>query len=66
MYANNFFFLIPGSLTDEGQQYCCRLVEMDSKSGPGLIGLGIKALQDKQYEDAVRNLTEGKRVAGSI
>ena len=48
-----------GSLTDEGAQYCCRLVEMDSKSGPGLIGLGIKALQDKKYEDAVRNLTEG-------
>ncbi|XP_061045438.1 superkiller complex protein 3 isoform X2 [Eubalaena glacialis] len=48
-----------GSLTDEGEQYCCRLVEMDSKSGPGLIGLGIKALQDKKYEDAVRKLTEG-------
>ncbi|XP_065731102.1 superkiller complex protein 3 [Phocoena phocoena] len=48
-----------GSLTDEGEQYCCRLVEMDSKSGLGLIGLGIKALQDKKYEDAVRSLTEG-------
>ncbi|XP_045354481.1 tetratricopeptide repeat protein 37 [Leopardus geoffroyi] len=48
-----------GSLTDEGQQYCRRLVEMDSKSGPGFIGLGIKALQDRKYEDAVRNLTEG-------
>ncbi|XP_027461743.1 tetratricopeptide repeat protein 37 isoform X2 [Zalophus californianus] len=48
-----------GSLTDEGQQYFSRLVEMDSKSGPGFIGLGIKALQDKKYEDAVRNLTEG-------
>ncbi|XP_057594875.1 SKI3 subunit of superkiller complex protein [Hippopotamus amphibius kiboko] len=48
-----------GSLSDEGEQYCCRLVEMDSKSGPGLIGLGIKALQDKKYEDAVGNLTEG-------
>ncbi|ERE82792.1 tetratricopeptide repeat protein 37, partial [Cricetulus griseus] len=48
-----------GSLTDEGQQYCCKLVEMNSKSGPGLIGLGIKALQDKKYEDAVSRLTEG-------
>ncbi|XP_053519523.1 SKI3 subunit of superkiller complex protein [Artibeus jamaicensis] len=48
-----------GNLTVEGQQYCCRLVEMDSKSGPGLIGLGIIALQEKKYEDAVRNLTEG-------
>lgn len=66
MYANNFFFLIPGSLTDEGQQYCCRLVGMDSKSGPGLIGLGIKALQDKKYEDAVRNLTEGKDTVDSM
>lgn len=32
---------------------------MNSKSGPGLIGLGIKALQDKKYEDAVSHLTEG-------
>ncbi|XP_054993205.1 SKI3 subunit of superkiller complex protein [Sorex araneus] len=48
-----------GNLTDEGHQYCCRLVEMDSKSGPGLIGLGIKAFQDKKYEDAARNLAEG-------
>ncbi|XP_004841751.1 tetratricopeptide repeat protein 37 isoform X2 [Heterocephalus glaber] len=32
---------------------------MNSKSGPGLIGIGIKALQDKKYEEAVRNLTEG-------
>lgn len=35
---------------------------MDPQSGTGLIGLGIKALQDKKYEDAVRNLTEGKWV----
>lgn len=35
-------------------------MEIDSKSGPGLIGLGIKALQDKKYEGAVKNLTEGK------
>jgi superkiller protein 3 len=33
---------------------------MNSKSGPGLIGLGIKALQEKKYEDSVRKLTEGK------
>lgn len=48
-----------GSLTVEGQQYCCKLVEMNPKSSPGLIGLGIKALEDKKYEDAIRNLTEG-------
>ncbi|XP_010587819.1 superkiller complex protein 3 isoform X2 [Loxodonta africana] len=48
-----------GSFTDEAHQYCCRLVEMDSRSGPGLIGFGIKALQDKNCEDAIKNLTEG-------
>uniref|UniRef100_A0A8C6RPJ8 SKI3 subunit of superkiller complex n=1 Tax=Nannospalax galili TaxID=1026970 RepID=A0A8C6RPJ8_NANGA len=48
-----------GSITDEGQQYYCKLVELNSKSGPGLIGLGIKALQDKKYEDAISNITEG-------
>lgn len=57
---------MPGILTDEGQQYCCRLVEMDSKSGPGLIGLGIKALQDKKYEDADKNLREGKYIVDSL
>ncbi|XP_004586254.2 superkiller complex protein 3 isoform X1 [Ochotona princeps] len=50
-----------GCLTEEGQQYCCRLLEMDSKSGPGLIGLGVKALQDKKYEAAIQNLSEGLR-----
>ncbi|CAO2593153.1 Tetratricopeptide repeat protein 37 [Lemmus lemmus] len=53
------YLIESGSLTDEGQQYCCKLVEMNSKSGPGLIGLGVKALQDKKYEDAVSHLTEG-------
>ncbi|KAM6224563.1 superkiller complex protein 3 [Rhynchocyon petersi] len=52
-------FIGSGNFTDEAQQYCCRLLEMDSKSGPGLIGLGIKALQDKKFEDAITNLTEG-------
>lgn len=58
--------LIPGCLTEEGQQYCCRLLEMDSKSGPGLIGLGVKALQDKKYEAAIKNLSEGKCMVYSM
>ncbi|XP_075397402.1 superkiller complex protein 3 [Tenrec ecaudatus] len=48
-----------GCLTDEAQQYYCRLVEMDSRSGPGLIGLGLKASHDRKYEDAVKSLAEG-------
>lgn len=39
---------------------------MDPQSGAGLIGLGIKALQDKKYEDAVRYLTEGKCMVCSV
>ena len=39
---------------------------MDHQSGAGLIGLGIKALQDKKYEDAVRYLTEGKCMVCSV
>ncbi|XP_055459975.1 SKI3 subunit of superkiller complex protein [Psammomys obesus] len=53
------YLIESGSLIDEGQQYCCKLVEMNPKSGPGLIGLGVKALQNKKYEDAVNHLTEG-------
>nr|XP_004651671.2 tetratricopeptide repeat protein 37 [Jaculus jaculus]XP_044989526.1 tetratricopeptide repeat protein 37 [Jaculus jaculus]XP_044989527.1 tetratricopeptide repeat protein 37 [Jaculus jaculus] len=52
-------FIESGNITEEGQQYCCKLVEMNSKSGLGLIGLGTKALQDRKYSDALRNLEEG-------
>ncbi|XP_068941225.1 superkiller complex protein 3 isoform X1 [Petaurus breviceps papuanus] len=52
-----------GSFTDEALQYCYQLVEKNSESGPGLIGLGIKALQDKKYEDAAKNLTEGLKLS---
>ncbi|KAG8456369.1 hypothetical protein GDO86_002230 [Hymenochirus boettgeri] len=40
---------------------CCysRLVELDPMSGPGLIGMGIKALQEKNYELALENLSKG-------
>nr|XP_009682805.1 PREDICTED: tetratricopeptide repeat protein 37 isoform X2 [Struthio camelus australis] len=32
---------------------------MDSSSGPGIIGSGIKCLQERKYEEAVKSLTEG-------
>ncbi|XP_076854203.1 tetratricopeptide repeat protein 37 isoform X2 [Brachyhypopomus gauderio] len=40
---------------------CCytRLLEMDPVSSVGHFGLGVKALQDKKYEDAVKNFCHG-------
>ncbi|XP_042711758.2 superkiller complex protein 3 isoform X1 [Chrysemys picta bellii] len=52
-------FIQSGSFTEEALHCCCRLMEMDSSSSPGLIGLGIKFLQEKKYEEAVKSLTEG-------
>uniref|UniRef100_A0A8C3RN06 Tetratricopeptide repeat domain 37 n=1 Tax=Chelydra serpentina TaxID=8475 RepID=A0A8C3RN06_CHESE len=52
-------FIQSGSFTEEALRCCCRLMEMDSSSSPGLIGLGIKFLQEKKYEEAVKSLTEG-------
>ncbi|XP_031216549.1 tetratricopeptide repeat protein 37 isoform X2 [Mastomys coucha] len=60
------YLIDSGSLTDEGHQYCCKLVEMNSKSGPGHIGLGIIALQDKKYEDAVSHLTEALKTLDNL
>uniref|UniRef100_A0A452HAI7 Uncharacterized protein n=1 Tax=Gopherus agassizii TaxID=38772 RepID=A0A452HAI7_9SAUR len=54
-------FIQSGDFTEEALRCCCRLMEMDSSSSPGLIGLGIKFLQEKKYEEAVKRLTEGKR-----
>uniref|UniRef100_A0A8C3RLX6 Tetratricopeptide repeat domain 37 n=1 Tax=Chelydra serpentina TaxID=8475 RepID=A0A8C3RLX6_CHESE len=56
-------FIQSGSFTEEALRCCCRLMEMDSSSSPGLIGLGIKFLQEKKYEEAVKSLTEGKHVS---
>uniref|UniRef100_A0A8C0JB40 SKI3 subunit of superkiller complex n=1 Tax=Chelonoidis abingdonii TaxID=106734 RepID=A0A8C0JB40_CHEAB len=51
-------FIQSGDFTEEALRCCCRLMEMDSSSSPGLIGLGIKFLQEKKYEEAVKRLTE--------
>uniref|UniRef100_A0A8C8SDS5 Tetratricopeptide repeat domain 37 n=1 Tax=Pelusios castaneus TaxID=367368 RepID=A0A8C8SDS5_9SAUR len=52
-------FIQSGSFTEEALHCCCRLMEMDSSSSLGLIGLGIKSLQEKKYEEAAKSLTEG-------
>ncbi|XP_054842849.1 SKI3 subunit of superkiller complex protein [Eublepharis macularius] len=52
-------FIQSGSFTEEALDCCHKLLNIDSRSGPALIGLGIQSLQEKKYEDASRNLTEG-------
>uniref|UniRef100_A0A8D0BF23 SKI3 subunit of superkiller complex n=1 Tax=Salvator merianae TaxID=96440 RepID=A0A8D0BF23_SALMN len=48
-----------GGLTEEGLNCCLKLLEIDSRNGPALIGLGIQSLQDKKYDEAEKNLSEG-------
>uniref|UniRef100_A0A4W3JSB0 SKI3 subunit of superkiller complex n=1 Tax=Callorhinchus milii TaxID=7868 RepID=A0A4W3JSB0_CALMI len=36
-----------------------RLNKMEPNNGPSLIGLGIKAMQEKKYEEAAKSITEG-------
>lgn len=57
-----FFFLKAGTLSEEALQYISKLLEMDASSGPGIIGFGVKCLQEKKYKEAIKSLTEGKGV----
>ncbi|NXI52581.1 TTC37 protein, partial [Chloroceryle aenea] len=52
-------FLQSGTLSEEAQHCFSRLLEMDASSGPGIIGSGIKCLQEKKYKEAIKSLTEG-------
>ncbi|NWR58481.1 TTC37 protein, partial [Bucorvus abyssinicus] len=52
-------FVQSGTLSEEALQCFSRLSEMDASSGPGIIGFGIKCLQEKKYREAVKSLTEG-------
>ncbi|XP_053151889.1 SKI3 subunit of superkiller complex protein [Hemicordylus capensis] len=53
------YFIQSGSFTEEALNGYKKLLDIDSRSGPALIGLGIRFLQEKQYEEAEKNLTEG-------
>uniref|UniRef100_A0A8D2KVA6 Tetratricopeptide repeat domain 37 n=1 Tax=Varanus komodoensis TaxID=61221 RepID=A0A8D2KVA6_VARKO len=71
MYAavrkwQNWFDQFPpcllGIFTEESLKCCQKLLDIDSRSGPALIGLGIHFLQEKNYEEAEKKLTEGKEL----
>ncbi|XP_065717322.1 superkiller complex protein 3 isoform X2 [Patagioenas fasciata] len=52
-------FIQSGTLSEEALQYISKLLEMDASSGPGIIGFGVKCLQEKKYKEAIKSLTEG-------
>ncbi|KAK1174217.1 tetratricopeptide repeat protein 37-like isoform X1 [Acipenser oxyrinchus oxyrinchus] len=58
-------FIQTGCCSGEAVQYFSKLLEMDSVSGPGHIGLGITAFQDKKYQEAADSLTQGLKQTGS-
>uniref|UniRef100_A0A8B9I260 SKI3 subunit of superkiller complex n=1 Tax=Anser brachyrhynchus TaxID=132585 RepID=A0A8B9I260_9AVES len=56
-------FIESGVVSEEALHRFSKLLEMDSSSSPGIIGFGIKCLQEKKYEEAVKSLTEGLKKA---
>ncbi|KAJ8414949.1 hypothetical protein AAFF_G00024720 [Aldrovandia affinis] len=53
--------------SEEAAQCFMRLLEADADSGPGHIGLGVKALEEGKYEEAVKSLAVGlKRLRSSL
>lgn len=49
-----------GNLTEEALGCSQKLLDIDSRSGPALIILGIQSLQERNYNEAEKKLTEGK------
>ncbi|XP_040277485.1 tetratricopeptide repeat protein 37 isoform X1 [Bufo bufo] len=52
-------YIRSGDVSEEAVECYNKLVEMEPRSGPGLIGIGVKALRDKKYEKAAENLSQG-------
>ncbi|NXI38925.1 TTC37 protein, partial [Galbula dea] len=52
-------FIQSGTLSEEALDHFSRLLELDASSGLGIIGCGIKCLQEKKYKEAIKSLTEG-------
>ncbi|KAG8130900.1 putative Tetratricopeptide repeat protein [Naja naja] len=52
-------FIQSGNLTEEALGCCQKLLDIDSRSGPALIILGIQSVQERNYNDAEKKLMEG-------
>lgn len=51
---------LAGPCSEEAEGCFRRLLELDAGSGPALLGLGVKALEEKKYEDAIKSLSQGE------
>ncbi|XP_078421540.1 superkiller complex protein 3 [Cetorhinus maximus] len=58
-------FIQTECFSEEALQCYSRLNKMEPTNGLGLIGVGIKAMQEKKYDEAAQNLTEGLKQAQS-
>ncbi|XP_012671452.2 tetratricopeptide repeat protein 37 [Clupea harengus] len=60
-------YLKSGTCSEEAVDCFRRLLELDAGSGPALLCLGVKALEEKKYEDATKSLSQGlKRMPSSV
>ncbi|XP_059825283.1 superkiller complex protein 3 [Hypanus sabinus] len=59
------YFIQTECFSEEALQCYTRLSEMEPANGLGLIGLGIKEMQEQKYEEAAKYLSEGLKHARS-
>ncbi|KAM4050000.1 superkiller complex protein 3 isoform 2-T3 [Anomaloglossus baeobatrachus] len=52
-------YIRSGDVSEEAVNCFNKLLEMEPSNGPGLIGIGVKALRDKKYDLAAENLSRG-------
>lgn len=57
---------LAGTCSEEAVDCFRRLLELDAGSGPALLCLGVKALEEKKYEDATKSLSQGECVGHDI
>lgn len=53
-------FSFEGDLSDSSVSFFSRLLDLNSNSGLGHLGLGTKALQEGRYQDAIKDLSQGQ------
>ncbi|XP_063051126.1 superkiller complex protein 3 [Engraulis encrasicolus] len=52
-------YIQSGNSSEEAVDCFNRLLELDAGSGAAQLGLGLRAVEDKQYEDAIKHLAQG-------
>ncbi|CAN9513348.1 unnamed protein product [Ophioblennius macclurei] len=58
-------YLKTGNVMEDAVKCFSKLLELAPKNGLGRIGLGTKALQEKRYADAIKDLEQGLKLTSS-